>query len=390
MSAGERLALLRTVKRVVVKIGSAVLGDGGEPSRATLRRLVGDFCAMTDGGRFEIIIVTSGAVMSGRSYLGLPGGKLSIPLKQAAAAAGQVKLMDLYGALFGERGKKVAQILLTHADIEDEGRKMNARNTIAALLDIGAVPIINENDSTAVDEIKFGDNDTLAAKITSVVGAHLLLILSDVDGLYDSDPRKNRDASLVSEVRRIDETVLAAAGDSSSGSGTGGMRAKITAAKIATDYGVPTWIIGGREPGAVPRALLEGEGGTFLFPETDGLSARRHWILHILKSKGRLVVDTGGRRALAEMGRSLLPSGVVRVEGKFRQGDKVAVADETGTEFACGLVNYDAAELEKIKGRKSSEIEAALGYKGTDEAIHRDDMVIAAPSGAGNKMETKQ
>jgi len=376
MKVQQRLARLRKVRRVVIKIGSGVLGgESGEGlCRDTLKRLVADICALEADGRYQVVLVSSGAVMSGRKALDFPSGMLSIPMKQAAAAVGQVNLMNLYGEYFSQNGRKVAQILLTHGDIEDRTRNLNVRNTITTLLDWKVIPIINENDSTAVDEIKFGDNDTLSAKIASVVETDLLLILSDVDGLFDSDPRKNPAARLIDEVG-INDDLLAVAGDSSTGSGTGGMQAKVKAARIATDYGVPAWIIGGKTEGTIRAALREGRGGTFFHPAERGLTAKKHWILHMLKPKGTISVDAGAVTAI-KAGKSLLPSGIIGVKGKFEAGEAVAIADGGSTDVARGLVNYGSAEIALIKGKKSSEIEPALGFKSYDEVIHRDNMAV--------------
>lgn len=371
--------MLRRVKRVVIKIGSGVLSSAGKDiiSSATLGRLVNDICDLEKDGRYEVILVSSGAVMTGLKHLDLkPDNIITIPMKQAAAAVGQVKLMNLYEKYFNKRGKKVAQILLTYDDIESRRRFLNARNAITALLGLGIMPVINENDSAAVHEIKFGDNDTLAAMITTVAEADLLLMLSDVEGLYDADPKTNTDAKLIEEVREITERVMEMAGVSVSVVGAGGMKAKVMAAKIASSYGVPTWIIGGKTPGSIRAALREGKGGTLFHPKTAKMKQRKHWIAHILKPRGKITVDDGARTALLKRGKSLLPSGIVAVSGRFESGDSVSITGETEGEFARGLVNYHVSELKKIKGRKTSEIESILGYKTFDEVIHRNDLVI--------------
>jgi glutamate 5-kinase len=379
MNNQHRINLLKNVKRVVIKIGRGVLGlpDGGLDAE-TINRLVDDICTLTADSRYEAIIVSSGAVMGGRNLLGLPRGKLAIPQKQASAAVGQVVLMKHYEEFFGKRGRKIAQILLTHGDIEDRARYMNVRSAMKTLLEMGVIPIINENDSTAVEELKFGDNDTLSAKITSVMDADLLLILSDVDGMFDGDPRKNSSARLIEDVPVIDARILSMAGDSSTASGTGGMGAKVIAAQVASAYGIPTWIIGGKTEGAILGALREGRGGTFFHPQENRLSARHHWISHILKSQGRITVDAGAKKAILEKGKSLLPSGIVDVSGAFQDGDAVTIADGNNEVFAKALVNYDSAELKLISGKKTAEIETILGYKKTDEVIHRDNLVFMA------------
>ncbi len=377
MGTEQRLNTLRGVRRVVVKIGSGVLSSPGaeEIDSATMKRLVEDICALEQDGRFEVVLVSSGAVMSGRKVLGLAPGPLSIPMKQAAAAAGQVKLVNLYDRYFGQRGKTTAQVLLTHDDIASRRRYLNARNTLTTLLGLGVMPVINENDTVAVHEIKFGDNDTLSAMIAAVVEADLLLILSDVDGLYDADPRRSPAARLIGDVYAIDDGVRAIAGESGS-HGTGGMRAKVMAAEKALAFGVPAWIIGGKTQGSIPAALREGIGGTFFHPGESRISARRHWILHILKPQGTVVVDDGAKKALLEMGRSLLPSGIMEVSGNFESGEAVLLSDRDGNELGRGLVNYHAHELRQIMGRKTGEIEQILGYKNFDEAVHRNNMVV--------------
>ncbi len=374
MDKERRLAILRGVRRVVVKIGSGVLKSAGEAELChdTMRRLVEDIAMLRAERGCEVVLVTSGAVMAGRKYLNLPGGKLTIPQKQAAAAAGMSKLMSHYDRFFGERGIKVGQILLNYDDIEN--RHYNIENTLNTLLALGAVPIINENDSTAVDEIKFGDNDSLAAKISPIAKPDLLLILSDVEGMYDADPRKNPGANLISDIFKIGKKVLAQAGESGTGTGSGGMSAKVAAAKIATDYGVATLIISGKTPGTIRQAFTEGTGGTFFHPAQEKLTAKKHRIMHTSRAKGAVVVDDGAKAAIILHRKSLLSSGILDVEGRFQSGQVVVVKDKEGKEFARGVSNYGADELGRIMGRKSAEIEQVLGYKSFDEVVHRDNM----------------
>lgn len=369
------MELLNGVRRVVIKVGSGVLGrDDGSLGVPTLKRIVDDVCALRKRG-FEVIMVSSGAVMAGRRELGLPGGKLTIPQKQAAAAVGQVKLMKLYEESFSRNGIQTAQILLTHMDIADDyERVLNVRNTITVLLEMGAVPVINENDTVSDEELKFGDNDTLAAKTASALGMHLLLILSDVDGLYDSDPRLNLDAAIISDVTNYQD-VVEKAGESSSGTGAGGMKAKVNAAKIALDGGVPSWIVSGKREGAMIDALTKGVGGTVFYPVGgEKLSAKRHWMMHVLKPKGRIVVDEGAEKALLKDGKSLLPSGIMEIHGSFSAGDGVSICNNVeNVDLAFGITKYASNELERIKGRKSSEIEGILGFKRSDEVVDRDE-----------------
>ncbi|MFQ5432033.1 MAG: glutamate 5-kinase [Nitrospinota bacterium] len=382
MKNRKRLASLESVKRVVIKIGSGVLcsANNEEISSATVRRLTNDICDLDSDGRFEVIVVTSGAVMSGARHLKMKFPRLSIPLKQAAAAIGQVSLMNIYEKSFGERGKKVAQILLTHDDISNRRRYLNARNALTTLLELGIVPIINENDSAAVHEIKFGDNDTLSAMITSLVDADLLLILSDVEGLFSADPEKDPKAELIDNVEKVSEWIIDIAGTGSSTTGVGGMKAKVMAAQVAGMYGVPTWIIGGKKEGSIRDAMRLGKGGTFFYPSAAKMKQRKHWIAHLLKPRGKVKVDFGAKEALVAKGKSLLPSGIMSVSGKFESGEAVSLLDGDKKEFARGLVNYHSFELQKIKGKKTGEIEGLLGYKSFDEVIHRDDMVILGES----------
>lgn len=382
MKNRKRLASLESVKRVVIKIGSGVLcsANNEEISSATVRRLTNDICDLDSDGRFEVIVVTSGAVMSGARHLKMKFPRLSIPLKQAAAAIGQVSLMNIYEKSFGERGKKVAQILLTHDDISNRRRYLNARNALTTLLELGIVPIINENDSAAVHEIKFGDNDTLSAMITSLVDADLLLILSDVEGLFSADPEKDPKAELIDNVEKVSEWIIDIAGTGSSTTGVGGMKAKVMAAQVAGMYGVPTWIIGGKKEGSIRDAMRLGKGGTFFHPSAAKMKQRKHWIAHLLKPRGKVKVDFGAKEALVAKGKSLLPSGIMSVSGKFESGEAVSLLDGDKKEFARGLVNYHSFELQKIKGKKTGEIEGLLGYKSFDEVIHRDDMVILGES----------
>ncbi len=374
MDSERRLSILRGVRRVVIKIGSGVLKSAGDAELChdTMRRLVEDIAMLRNERDCEVVLVTSGAVMAGRKYLNLPGGKLSIPQKQAAAAAGMSKLMSHYDRFFGERGIKVGQILLNYDDIEN--RHYNIENTLNTLLALEAVPIINENDSTAVDEIKFGDNDSLAAKISPIAKPDLLLILSDVDGMFEADPRKNPDAKLISDIFRIGRKVLSQAGESGTGTGSGGMSAKVAAAKIATDYGVATLIISGKTAGAIRQAFTEGTGGTFFHPSSEKLTAKKHRIMHTSRAKGAVVVDDGAKTAIIQHRKSLLSSGILDVEGRFQSGQVVVVKDKEGKEFARGVINYGADELGRIMGRKSAEIEQILGYKSFDEVVHRDNM----------------
>jgi glutamate 5-kinase len=275
----------------------------------------------------------------------------------------------------------VAQILLTRDDVSDRRRYLNARNTLLTLLEYGVIPIINENDTVVVEEIKFGDNDNLSALVTNLVNADLLVILSDIDGLYDRDPRLHRNARLIPLVPRVTEEMERRASGTTSAISIGGMVTKLQAARKAALFGVPTVLANGMTDGMLGKVLRREEAGTLFASEVNRLNSRKHWIAFTLEPAGKILVDEGAKRAVLQKGKSLLPSGVLEAEGKFGQGDPVILADAAGLEFAKGLVNYDSAEIRKIKGLKTSEVEARLGRKCSDEIIHRDDLVCF-PSGA--------
>jgi len=378
MKKKNRLRLLANIKRVVIKIGSGVLAssDGSSLSFETLERLVSEIHDLEKERGFEVIIVSSGAVMAGSRMLHLKQKHISIPMKQACASVGQVQLINLFNRLFEAKGKKIGQMLLTHDDISNRRRYLNAKHTITSLLEVGVLPIINENDSAAVHELKFGDNDALSAMVTSVCDADLLLILSDVEGLYDADPHKKSNAKLIADVTEIDMAIKEMAGERISSTGVGGMKTKVSAAETASAYGVPTWIISGKIKGAIKKALLDGEGGTFFHPNKKRVTQRKYWISHILKTKGKVTIDDGAKNALVNKNRSLLPSGILSVDGHFESGDSVWLLDENGNELAKGLSNYHSFEIEKILGKNSSDIESLLGYKSFDEVVNRDDLVL--------------
>jgi len=377
MKTPDTKTLITKAKRVVIKVGSAVLTGAGEGlDQKRIEQLAGEVTAIMEGGR-EVILVSSGAIAAGLAKLGLKKTKgMPLPLKQAAAAVGQSGLMWMYEKTFGSRGRKVAQVLLTREDLSNRARFLNARNTLSTLLEYGVVPVINENDTVAVDEIKFGDNDNLSGMVVHVADADLLVILSDIDGLYSADPRLVPDARFIPVVERITAEMERGAGDAQSGVGTGGMRSKIMTAKKVTAYGVPMVIVNGRKQGAL-ASLFEGkEAGTVFLPKEDRNRSRQHWIAYTACSAGVVVVDDGGREALVRKNKSLLPGGIVRVEGTFKAGDCVNCTDKQGNVFARGLTKYSSIELEKIKGLRTSQIEAVLGHKDYDEVIHKDDLVI--------------
>jgi len=361
---------LGRAERVVVKIGSRLLAEATDLRVATL---AAEAKALRDRG-VDVVVVTSGAIALGWRRLGYSEKPRTIPGLQAAAAVGQGHLIHAYQRALAAHGLAAGQVLLTHDDVRNRRRYLNARLALGELLRAGAVPVVNENDTVSVDEIKFGDNDRLAALCTSLIEADALIILTDVDGLYDGDPATG--ARLIPEVRDIDQEAVAVAGGSSGGFGTGGMVSKVQAAKIAARFGVVTVVTSGRRERPVTSILEGAAAGTVFWPSVSRLQSRKHWIAYALKPAGALVVDAGARRALVDGGKSLLPSGVRRVDGRFGAGDPVRVVDEAGAEFARGLVAFDADEIEKIAGKRSSEIAGLLGYAAAEEVIHRDDLVL--------------
>jgi glutamate 5-kinase len=367
---------LSHARRVVVKVGSGLVTTPGEgPSSEHIGRLATDISTLVHD-RHEVALVTSGAIATGMARLGLKARPRSIPEKQAAAAVGQSALMWEYEQAFKKHGIAVGQVLLTGQDISDRSRYLNARNTLLALLEFGVLPIVNENDTVAVDEIKLGDNDNLAALVAHLIDADLLVLLTDVDGLYTGDPRRDPTARRLETVEAITDEIQRMVYDASASVSVGGMSTKLQAAQKAGASGIPMVIASGREPGTLPR-LLKGEPvGTYFQPRDDRLAARKRWIAFAVPPQGRLTVDAGAKKALTERGKSLLPSGLVQVDGQFDAGDVVALTEADGQEFARGLVNYDTDELRRIRGAKTADIERTLGYKGVDEVVHRDNLVI--------------
>lgn len=368
--------ILKDARRVVVKIGSSLVaskGTGLRPER--IEQFAADIAALKKNGR-EVLVVSSGAIVSGIQKLGLTAYPKNLPEKQAAAAVGQSRLMWAYEKAFEPLGQKVAQVLLTHQDLADRKRFMNARHTLAALIGFGVIPIINENDTVAVDEIRFGDNDNLAAQVAHLVDADLLVILSDVAGLYTEDPRKNKSATLIPIVTDVTKDIERRAGATQSFEGTGGMATKIQAAKKVAEYGGATLIMSGEQAGLLPSVFDGAEAGTLVLPKGKRLTSRKHWIAFTLRVKGQLALDDGAVEALVRRGKSLLPSGITAVTGDFSPGDAVTCTDRQGKEIAKGLVNFQADVLKKIKGLKTSEIQKAVGAQEYEEAIHRDNLVI--------------
>ncbi|MCA9483044.1 MAG: glutamate 5-kinase [Nitrospina sp.] len=394
MPKETRKEILSHLKRVVIKIGSGVISDheSGKPplERGLSRKRIQGYArriAKIHKTGVEVMIVSSGAVMAGRERLNLNRVKLDIPEKQASAAIGQSFLMRTYEHYFEKQGLKVAQILLGHHDLEHRQRFLNAKHTLEALLSHGVIPIINENDTVTVDEIKIGDNDTLSATMACLAGAQLLIILSDVEGLYTDDPRKTLKKNeaapeLISLVRSITPDIEKRAGKSKNPLSRGGMYTKVQAAKKTMSYGVPTLIVNGLDSKVLDQVFKGHEVGTLFWAGPKKVSPRKHWIAHTLKPLGAVTIDAGARRALVNNGKSLLPAGVTQVEGKFEFGSPVRILDDQGVEVARGLVNYNSADLARIKGLTSAKIRDMLETGFYEEAIHRDDLVILEPAPA--------
>ncbi|MBX5461923.1 MAG: glutamate 5-kinase [Steroidobacteraceae bacterium] len=366
---------LATARRIVVKVGSALLvdQDTGRLNRPWLETLVADLLRLRERQQ-QVILVSSGAIALGRRQLKLAKGPLRLEESQAAAAVGQIRLAHAYKELLEAKGVTVAQVLLTLEDSEQRRRYLNARATLEALLELGALPVINENDTVATAEIRYGDNDRLAARVAQMASADCLLLLSDVDGLYTADPNTNPGAQFIDRVMHITPEIEAMAGRTVSDVGSGGMTTKIMAAKIAVAAGCHMCISAGHHEHPV-RRIEEGARATWFVPTATPVAARKQWIAGTLRPAGALCIDEGALKAL-HSGKSLLPAGIVETRGKFERGDTVSVLAPDGTEVARGIVAYSDADAARIMGRKSSEIEALLGFRGRAEMIHRDDLVI--------------
>lgn len=366
---------LTRATRIVVKVGSALLVDQatGQVNRNWLGTLVADLLRLRARGQ-EVVLVSSGAIALGRRELKLPGGPLALPQSQAAAAVGQITLAHIYKELFAAGGVTVAQILLTLEDSERRRRYLNARATLSELLGLGALPVINENDTVATTEIRYGDNDRLAARVAQMCSADCLLLLSDVSGLYTADPNLDPAAKLIPEVHEITPDIEAMGGGSASAVGSGGMATKIAAARIATSAGCAMAISAGAPLHPVQR-LEEGAECTWFLPSQNPENARRQWIAGALRPNGAITIDAGAMQALRS-GKSLLPAGVVAVSGRFARGDTISVLDREGSEIARGMAAYNDKDATRIIGKRSAEIEALLGFRGRDEMIHRDDLVM--------------
>ncbi len=374
MSGGTHLT---TARRVIIKIGSALLVDQetGTVNRRWLAALADDVAQFRARGQ-EVVIVSSGAIAVGRRHLGLGTGQLRLEESQAAAATGMVRLAHAYQEVLAEYDLTLAQVLVTLDDSENRRRYINARNTLETLLKLGAVPLINENDTVATDEIRFGDNDRLASRVAVMVSADALVLLSHVDGLYDKDPTENDDANHIAEVQgEISAAVEGMAGTSMSYDGSGGMLTKLEAARIAMAAGTRMAIADGTELNPLKR-MEEGALCTWFLPDANPKTARKRWIASALKPAGTIVVDDGALGALND-GKSLLPAGVTDIQGRFERGDAVVVTAQDGREIARGITAYSANDARRIMGNKTSEIEGILGYRGRDEMVHRDDLVLS-------------
>lgn len=369
----ERLAILKPCKRLVLKVGSAVLsGASGKQNQLQLARQI---ALLRQEGR-EVVLVSSGAVASGMAKLGLTERPKTMPQKQAAAAVGQPMLMQRWEQALAWFNLQVGQILLTAEDLANRHRYLNARHTLQALLQWGIVPIINENDSVMVDEIKFGDNDQLSALIAALVGADLLVIFSDIPALYTADPRSNPQAQAVPFVAQVTPEVRQMAGDSPNAVGTGGMRSKLLAAEKAQAAGIPMLLLPGQQPDSLLQALQGQEVGTLFAASERRYAGQKLWLSQLPQSAGALLLDAGAAKALRNSGASLLPAGIKAVQGVFDVGEAVRVLDPSGAVVGVGLVNYASAEIERIKGAQTQQIESILGYKHSDEVIHRDHFAL--------------
>jgi glutamate 5-kinase len=371
----RRRKYLDKARRVVLKLGSSVVTAADGLNLPLIQKLVEEIGALRQAER-QVILVSSGAVAAGLKKLEICIRPAGIPQMQAVAAAGQSSLMQTYEEAFAAHGLKVAQILLTHDDLAARARFLNARNTLFTLLQWNVVPIINENDTVATDELKFGDNDHLAALICNLVEADLLLLLTNTDGLYARDPREDPDAPLLTFLETTDPRLETAAGQRPNALGRGGMVSKIQAVKKAAAAGVPCLIANGLRPGILGEIFRGQEVGTFFLPQTQKLSSRQYWLAYNVAPEGAILVDPGAREALVHQGKSLLPAGILEVFGGFRKGAPVNLMDPDGQTFAVGLSNYSSRDINRIKGKKTQEIAQSLGHKDYDEVIHRDNLVI--------------
>jgi glutamate 5-kinase len=371
-----RKSYLGKSRRIVVKVGSAVLTSKDGLDLSVMENLARDISLLIKSGK-EVILVSSGAVAAGKKRLGLQINRtLELKEKQGAAAVGQSSLMRFYEDIFDRLGYKVAQVLLTHDDLSNRNRYLNVRNTILTLLEWKIIPVINENDTVSVEELRFGDNDTLGALITNLIEADLFVCLTDVDGLYTGNPHDNPQARPVYTVAKVDKKVETMAGYVVGALGSGGMQSKIQAARMVSARGGSSFIGSGRKEGIMQQLFACEPVGTFFLPQVEKMQSRKHWIAYVLRPQGYIVLDQGACKALIKGGKSLLPSGILEIRGTFGVGAPVQCLDENGNAIASGLSNYSASDLNKIKGLNTGQIEETLGFKDSDEAIHRDNLVI--------------
>ena len=371
----HRKNCLDRARRIVVKVGSNVLTEENGLNLKSVRSISSQICKLIGDG-LEVILVSSGAMAAGIRKVGLPHRPDETPKRQAVAAVGQAGLIMAYEKAFGRHQKKVAQVLLTNEDLANRQRYLNARNTLNTLLDWQIVPIINENDTVMTEEIQFGDNDTLAASITLLMDADILINLTDIDGLYNKDPRGNKDAVLIPVVSRIDRQIEKIASVIPGALGRGGMQSKIKAAKRLNTAGVPMIIANGLKAGMLNKLFAGKDHGTFFIPRSEKLASRKRWIGFNLKPRGAVILDDGAVAAILRRGKSLLPSGIVAVQGEFSVGAAVEFRNPSGEVLGIGLANYSAEDIRRIKGLKSNQIIKKLGAKPFDEVIHRDNLVI--------------
>ncbi len=371
----SRSKILGDVRKIVIKVGTSTLTHKtGLLNLQRIEKLVRQIANLHNKG-YDVVLVTSGAIGAGMGKLNLLERPKTLPQKQAVAAVGQVTLIHLYQKIFAEYGKAIAQLLLTKDDISDRNRYLNGRNTTFELLSQGVIPIVNENDAVAVDEIKVGENDTLSAFVASLIDADLLIILSDIDGLYDDNPHKNKNAKLIESVKEIDASIRAVAGDAGSKFGTGGMATKINAAEIATEAGSHMIIAQGEDP-EILEDIINGKNiGTIFLKKDNLVRAKKHWLKFSSKKIGQIIVDKGAEKALLKHN-SLLAKGIINVQGKIDKGDVVSIITEDNREVAVGICNYNVIEIKKIIGKHSNEIEEILGYKDYNEVVHINNMQI--------------
>ena len=371
----DRKTYLKKVKRAVIKIGSGVLTRKNGLNLNLIDDLATEVCKLRNKG-IEIILVSSGAIAAGLKKAGLSKRPTSLSQMQALAAMGQSNLIMAYEEAFSRQGAKAAQILLTRDDLTHRRRYLNARNTLMTLLSWKIIPIINENDTVGIEEIKFGDNDNLSALVVNLTESHLLVNLTNIDGLYDKDPRHNPDAQLIPLVEKVDRRITKAASTIPGFLGTGGMASKLMAARNISLGGIASIIANGSKPDILKDIFSGKSCGTFFLPEVSALNSRKQWIAFTKKAKGSIVIVDGAENALTKNGKSLLPSGITSVQGRFSMGDSVVIQDKNKQQIAIGMVNYSSGDLQKIIGARTSEIESILGYRHDDEIVHRDNLIL--------------